>query len=113
MKVIKDNIGGVSVLINAIDDPVRNISGVEPDIVETQNRKIEDAYNTAKTIIKNFAKDMGQEFNTLKMEKDSIPPQQMEVEFNLGFSAQAGIWILGIQNDYALKVKMIWETEKA
>jgi hypothetical protein len=109
MKAVKETIGNTSVLIQTMDEELEVIGAPQegPDIVDTGiEEEIKEAYAKAKAVIKGIAEDIGTELNTLQAE---ARPKQMEIEFNLGLSAQARVWIVGAKTEYALKVKMTWE----
>ena len=111
MKAVKETIGNTSILIQTMDEELEVIGTKEggPDIVDTGiEDKLKEAYGKAKSVIKSIAEDIGDELNSLQINKR---PKQMEIEFNIGLSAEAGVWVLGAKNDYALKVKMTWESE--
>ena len=110
MKVIKENIGGVSVLIETIDEELL-VVGEKQGVRATQQTGLSDdvkaAYTKAKSIIKNIAEDIGKELESIQ---EMARPKQVEMEFNIGISAQAGpVWILTSKGDYGLKVKMTWD----
>ena len=109
MKTVKETIGNTSVLIQTMDEELEVINADQegPDIVDTGiEEEMKEAYAKAKSVIKGLAEDMGNELGNIQRD---ARPKQMEIEFNLGLSAQAGVWILGAKTDYALKVKMTWE----
>lgn len=113
MKTIRETIGNASILIQMIEDyelEVVNETQEGPNIIDTGvEEEVKEAYSKAKAIIKGFAEDIGTELETVRT---NARPKQMEIEFNMGLSAQAGVWILGVKNDYVLKVKMTWELGK-
>ena len=75
------------------------LTGVQDDVKE--------AYNKAKLMIKSIAQDIGEELESIS---NRARPKQVEMEFNIGISAQVGpVWILSGKGEYGLKVKMIWE----
>ena len=102
MKVIQEHIGDADVLIQAMDE---KLDGVESLVDTGIEEDIQDAYVKAKTIIKNVAKDLGNDLNDFREESNV---KQMEVEFSLGFSAQTNVWVIGAKTDSALKVKLTW-----
>ncbi len=109
MKAVRETIGSISVLIQTMDEELEVIGVTQegPDIVDTGiEDEIKEAYAKAKAVIKGIAEDIGAELHTLQAE---ARPKQMEIEFNMGFSAEAKAWIVGAKTDYALKVKMTWE----
>lgn len=109
MKAVKETIGNTSVLIQTMDESPEIVGGADegPDIVDTGiEEELKEAYAKAKAVIKGIAEDIGRGLNTLQAE---ARPKQMEIEFNMGLSAEAKAWIIGARTDYALKVKMTWE----
>ncbi len=109
MKVVKDKIGNADILIQTLETEL-DIVNAEPDgpqLVDTGlEEDIKDAYGAAKTVIKEIAADIGADLNTLPAE---ARPKDVEMEFHLGFSAGANIWVLSGQGEYAFKVKMTWQ----
>jgi hypothetical protein len=109
MKVIRERIGDADVLIQALDDgglEGLNFEDEGPALVNTGiEDDIQDAYEKAKTVIKNVATDFGSELDDIR-KKTHV--KQMELEFSLGFSAQAKAWVVGVKADSALKVKLTW-----
>ena len=115
MKAIPETIGNTKVLIQAMDDdPVI----IHPDGDETASsfensgvtEDLKNAYDKAKTVIKDIAVDLGQELNNIR---EDAHVKQMEVEFSLGLSAEAKAWVIGAKADSALKVKLIWQADGA
>jgi hypothetical protein len=111
MKAAQTKVGNSDILIEMIDDvDVLEIVGgkagerltVKTGIAE----QLSEAYGKAKTAIKEIAEDMGQELHRLTA---TARPKQVDIEFGLGLSAGAGIWIVTGKADGALKVKMSWE----
>lgn len=113
MKVIKETIDGTTIFIQIIDEDLEILEETKNGGRFTQVTGIEEEihaiYAKTKSLIKNIAEDIGAEIKSLQA---STRPKQVEMEFNVGISAQAGpIWILSGKGDYALKVKMTWEFE--
>lgn len=111
MKVVQEKIGNSTVCIQVIDDSLEILGNLkeEPNIVDTGiEEDAKDVYKKAKNIIQSIAEDIGTKMDDIK---EKARPKQTEIEFKMGFSAQAGVWILGVKNDYTLKVKMVWQSE--
>lgn len=81
------------------DLDIVNEEMVGPQLVDTGIEKgIKQAYSAAKTVIKEIAADIGAELDTLP---DKARPSKVEMEFNMGLSAGANIWILSSKGNYA------------
>ncbi|CAK8716679.1 hypothetical protein GCAAIG_06085 [Candidatus Electronema halotolerans] len=110
MKAIQETIGNTQVLIQAMDNEVEvlNSENDGPALVNTGiEDDIKDVYRKAKAAIKNIAEDLGQEFDSIRK---TAHAQQMEVEFSMGFSAEAKAWVVfGAKADSGLKVKLTWQ----
>jgi len=112
MKAVKETIGNTSVLIQTMDEKLEIIGATPkgPDIVDTGIAEdVKEAYAKAKMVIRGIAEDLGAELGNIRTD---VRPKQMEIEFTMGLSAEAKAWILGVKNDYALKVTMTWESGK-
>jgi hypothetical protein len=110
MKAVKETIGNTPVLIQTMGESPEIVGRAdeEPDIVDTGiGDDIKDAYAKARAVINGIAEDVGAGLNSLQAEKC---PTQMEIEFSLGLSAEAKAWVIGAKTDYALKVKITWES---
>jgi hypothetical protein len=110
MKAIRETIGSTTMLIQTMDGDVE-IVGETQGGRSTQLTGIEDqlevAYTNVRSAIKDIAEDIGAELENIRA---SARPKQVEMEFNMGISAQAGpVWILSGKGEYGLKVKMTWE----
>lgn len=110
MKVIAEDIGNVKILIQVMDE-VPELEGQEQGERSTDltgiSDQIEVTYSKVKSLIRNIAEDIGSEMKNIN--SDALP-SRVEVEFNIGMSAQAGpIWILSSKGEYLLKAKMIWD----
>jgi hypothetical protein len=74
----------------------RQTTGIKEDLA--------NAYDNAKETIKAIAQDFAQTF------QDAVSSaKKVEMEFNMGYSASGGIWVLSGKADCALKVKITWE----
>ena len=112
MKVIKETIGNTTIVIQTIDESLEVLG--EENGRATQltgvGDKIEGAYAKAKTAIKEIAADIGAE---LKAIEEMDKPKEVEVEFQIGLSAQVGpVLILGGKGESAMTVKMTWDLDK-
>ena len=109
MKVLREKINNTTIFIEALDENIEMIGDSDQGRA-TQLTGIEDEvkefYGKVKSIIRYIAEDIGAE-----LENVNTPghPKQMEMEFNLGLSAQLGPVWLGGSGQSALKVKMVWE----
>lgn len=114
MQAVQEKIGDVDVLIQTLDDRVSvvNQSHSGPAISDTSIQdRAKDAYVRAKSIIRAFAEDIGNDLGNLRIE-EGANLSSMEVEFSMGFSTQLGVWVLGAQGQGALSVRMTWEMPK-
>lgn len=118
MKVIRDNVGDVTVLIQTIEDDLEVVGQEKgPAIVETSiSKKLTSVYSEIKSTITNIAQDVGTELTNIG---DKVKPNQVEMEFNIGISSEgkAGldkIIVLGVsaKGEYAFRVKMMWDLKK-
>jgi len=112
-KLIEENVGNTFILIQTIDDDLE-IIGEEKGGRATQLTGIEDrilnAYGQTRTAIKEFAQDIGAELAKIP---PSARPKQIEIEFNIGVSANYGpIFVFGGSGEAGLKVTMTWELGK-
>lgn len=109
MKAVKETIGNVTILIQMVDEDLEIVGESQSGYATRPTGiadEIKDAYAKAKLVIRNIAEDIGAELKSLHA---NARPKEVEMEFNMGLSAQAGVWILSGTGDYALKVKMTWE----
>jgi hypothetical protein len=109
VKVIKETIGNTTVFIQAVDDDTEVVGEAQTGRA-TQPTGIEDefthAYAKLKSILKGFAHDVGSEVKSIATD---TRPGQLEMEFNMGLSAQLGAWVVSGTSECALKVTMIWD----
>ncbi len=112
MKVIRETIGNTTILIQAMDDDleiVEETQGGRATTLTGIEEEVQTTYAKVKSAIKDIAEDIGAELRNIRA---PARPKQVEMEFNVGISAQAGpIWILSGKGEYTLKVKMTWELE--
>ena len=116
MKMIRERIGDTDVLIQTIEKEYINsgsTKGIIPTGKETKETGIEEniqgAYSKAKSLIKNIAEDLGRELDSVR---ETAQVKQMEVEFSIGFSAEAKPWVVfTTKADSSLKVKLIWHAD--
>lgn len=109
METVRTSIGDTEVLIAAIDENVE-ILGAPPGGRATRTTGITDdlrhAYEKAKTVIAEIASDIGKQMHDVAA---TSRPAELELEFDLGFSAQAGAWVITGKGECALKVTMTWK----
>ena len=110
MKVITQEIGGVTVLIETVE-AVPELVGAESGGRATQltgiDEHIEATYSKIKTLIRALVEDIGTELYEMDAAKS---PSEIQMDFSLGVSAQAGpIWVLSGKGEYLMKVKLTWK----
>lgn len=108
MRAIRTKIGTADILVETIDDPLEVIGQTGSErLTETTGvvDQLKDAYGKAKTTIKEIAQDVGQDLVHLGGDNR---PEKVELEFGLGLSAGAGVWIITAKGESVLKVKMTW-----
>lgn len=110
MRAVSTTIGDTEVLIEALEDELEILGAVRGGRATQTTGVVEDelrhAYEKAKSTIKEMAQDIGQELRQLTT---TARPKQVELEFNMGFSASAGVWVVSGKGDCGLKVKMTWQ----
>lgn len=78
----------------------------QPNVTRTGvHDQFEKVYEKAKTAILAMAMDLGRDIGKLPTENS---PKQVDVEFSLGFSAQANAWVIGTKSESAFKIKFSW-----
>ena len=112
MRVIQEEIGDTKVLIQAIEDELEIVGGERQATRATQTTGIDDSvkktYQTLKSTITGIAKDISTDMRRIGAEDR---PESLEIEFNVGVSAEAGpIFLVGGGNT-GFKVKMMWDFE--
>ena len=108
MKVIEEDLGGTTIAIQAINEPLEVLEeGGRATQLTGVRDSIENGYSKIKSLIKEIATDIGDELHTIE---SSSCPKQVEMEFQIALSAQIGpVLILSGKGDYAIKVKMSWD----
>jgi hypothetical protein len=109
MKTVSEQIENTKILIETMDESVEVVGTDQhgrATVTTSMNERIAKAYEEAKDTIAAIALDMGKEFDSLK---GQTRPKQLELEFAMGFSASAGVWVITAKGDAALKVKLIWQ----
>ena len=116
MKAIPETIGNMQVLIQATDDKIEILSSEKTKGFQDTGKgfkntgvkeDIQGAYSKAKELITYIAEDLGKDLDKIR-EKSQV--KQMEVEFSIGFSAEAKPWVIfGAKADSGLKVKLTWQ----
>lgn len=113
MKAVQETIGNTQVLIQAMDNRIEVLNSKDdgPALVNHGIKDdIKDVYRKAKAAIKDIAEDLGQEFDSIR---ETTHAQQMEIEFSMGFSAEAKAWVVfGAKADSGLKVTLTWQNDK-
>jgi hypothetical protein len=111
VKVIRETIGDVDIYIQTID-AVPEVIGEPPGGRATQvtgiSDDLKDAYGRLKGTITGVAKDIGTDMRRLSA---SARPKSLEIEFDVGLSAEVGPILLNGKGEYNFKVKMTWEFE--
>jgi hypothetical protein len=109
MRTVRTTIGNTEVLIEAIDENVE-VLGPPAGGRATRPTSITDdlqkAYGKAKAIIAEIAEDISKEIHEVS---SASRPAELALEFDLGFSAQAGAWVITGKGECALKVTMTWK----
>jgi len=109
MRVVRETIGNTTIFIQALDEDLAIVNERQtgPAIINTGiEDTLKEVYSKAKTIIKDIAEDIGTELKNLPI---TARPKQVEMEFNMSLSAQAGIWILTGGEEHTFMIKLIWE----
>ena len=109
MQVIEEVIGGTQVFIEVMDTAADVIgqsrTGRQTNLTSIQDQ-LNNTYDRAKSVIRSIASDVGQDFSTLPVE---VRPRNVALEFNMGFSAGVGAWVLTGSGEFILKIRMSWE----
>jgi|SRR5580704_11642607 hypothetical protein len=109
MQAVRTSIGGTEVLIESMDNEVEVLGG-PPGERATQTTSLADdlrrSYAQAKAVIREIAADVGDEVHKVTA---AARPAEVQLEFDLGFSAQLGAWIIAGKGDCALRVTMTWK----
>jgi hypothetical protein len=108
MLVARASVGAQAILIETIADNVEVVGGTgrrqtEPTAIEDT---LGEPYQRAREVITAIAAN----FSTIVKEM-MASGQKIELEFSMGLSASAGLWVISGKGDAAIKVKMIWEKE--
>lgn len=111
MRVVRDVVGGATVLIQVVDDDLVDLTqsseAYEPHSLED---KLAGAFLEARSVIRSIANDFATDFQTVP---EASRPKQVDVEFSLALSMQGSMWILTSKGEGALKVKMSWELKRS
>lgn len=112
MQIIEETIGGAQVYIETMETGTEVIGepqkGRRTGTTSIQGQ-IENVYARAKSVIRSIAADVGQDLTAIA---GTARPASVEVEFNMGFSAQVDSWVLMGKGDVVLKVRIKWEPER-
>lgn len=110
MKILEENIGNTTIAIQAMSDSLE-IIGEEGRATQLTGLadNMEKAYAQVKTLIKEVASDIGAELRDIQT---STRPQKVEMEFQVGLSAQIGPILVYGKSDYLMKIKITWELKQ-
>lgn len=109
MRVIQEEIGETTVLIQTIDDELQ-VVGDEGRATRATgiDESVKKVYKKLKSAITGIAKDISTDMRRIGAEDR---PKDLEIEFNVGISAEAGpVFLVGGGNT-GFKVKMTWDFE--
>ena len=113
MQAITTMAGDMEVLLEVVDDHIE-IEGDGRTGRQTRTTGIEDrvldAMAMAKKVVKNIASEFGEGLLDLDL---AIRPKLLEMEFNMGFSLEAGKWLVCGKSDFGIKVKLSWGLGKS
>lgn len=109
MRVIKETIGDTTVFIQSIDDELE-VVGEEGRATRVTgiDESVKKAYKKLKSTITGIAKDISTDMRRIGAEDR---PRNLEIEFNVGVSAEAGPVFLVGGGNAGFKVKMVWDFE--
>jgi hypothetical protein len=109
MRVIQENIGDTTILIQAIDDELEVVGeegrATRPTGVDESVKRF---YKKLKSNITGIAKDVSTDMRRIGAEDR---PRNLEIEFNVGVSAEAGPVFLVGGGNAGVKIKMVWDFE--
>lgn len=108
MKAIVEKIGSSTITFQIIEENMELVGGMEgrATLQTGIEDKVEPVYAKIKNVVKEIATDFGTE---LKAIEKAVQPNEVEIEFQIGFSAQVGpIWLLGGKGESSMTVKMTW-----
>jgi len=107
MRVIQDIIGDTTVLIQIIDEELEIVGqpgrATQPTGLDEEVKKV---YKSLKSTITGIAKDISTDMRRIGTEDR---PEALEIEFNVGVSAEAGPVFLVGKGNAGFKVKMTWD----
>jgi len=103
MLAIKETFDSVQVLVLSFSDPIELIDET-PESLETTGTK--SSADTLRTVLRSIAEGFSKDISYLK---EALGPNKLEIEFGLGFSESARMWVLGVKGEQKLSVKMTWE----
>lgn len=110
MSYVKTTIDGMEVLI-ATNDELINVEEEsfreDADNAITKMKELSGkAFSDAKLIIESIAKEYSNSLRNIDRQ-----PDEMELEFNMSFSINNNLWVLGSESNVAFKVKYIWKND--
>ena len=109
MKAVRTRIHETEVLIEATDEKIEILGEIGSGRATKPTGVTDEllgAYESAKTLIGDIASDMGKRIRELA---DDTRPSKTALEFSLGFSAEAGVWVVTGKANVGMKVTMTWE----
>ena len=112
MKVIQETIGETTVFIQSFDEELEVIDtmgGGRATQVTGIKEGVRDAYKKLKSAITDIAKDISTDMRRIGA---ADRPKSLEIEFNVGISAQAGPVFLVGGGESSFKVTMNWDFDK-
>jgi hypothetical protein len=112
MRVLRETIGETIVLIQVVDENIELVE-ISTSTRDTQvtgiKEEVRDAYRKLKSAITDIAKDISTDMRRIGA---ADRPKSLEIEFNVGISAQAGPVFLVGGGESSFKVTMSWDFDK-
>jgi hypothetical protein len=109
MKVIKEQIGTAEVFIQTLDeklDIVGTTGTGRATTVTSLEADVRAAYSKIRSVVRDISADFGAE---LKNIGGHVAPQEVEMEFSLGLSAEGKIiWLVSGKGEFGFKVNITW-----
>ena len=108
MGYIKTVINGLDVLVETNDELVsakeESLCDISNDATEKMKELSKKAFLDSKHIIESIAKEYSTTLHSI-----DVQPDELEIEFNLSFSINSNLWVLGSESNIAFKVKLKWK----
>ena len=110
MQVIRETIGDTTVLIQTIDEELVIVGQAGRAIRPTGlDDGVKEIYKKIKSTITGISKDISTDMRRIGV---ADRPESLEIEFNVGVSAEAGPVFLTGAGETGLKIKMTWDFDK-